>query len=84
MAISLSDDVPKMMRSDLLNSTSPISVQQRMVYAKFASDMQVDVNFHVNVSFLSYHFCVQCLHIYIHIYPNQIQFELIYSILYHN
>lgn len=50
MAISLSEDIPKMMRSDLLNSTSPIRVQQRMVYANFSSHMQVDVNFHVKVS----------------------------------
>ncbi|KAJ6641361.1 Nose resistant to fluoxetine protein 6 [Pseudolycoriella hygida] len=47
MAISLSDHIPKMMRSDLLNSTSPIKVQQRMIYANFTSDMQVDSNFHI-------------------------------------
>lgn len=50
MAISLSGDIPKMMRSDLLNSTSPMVVQQRMVYANFSSHMQVDINFHVKVS----------------------------------
>lgn len=50
MSISLSDDIPKMMRSDLLNTTSPIFVQQRMVYANFSSPMQVAVNFHVKVS----------------------------------
>lgn len=52
MTISLSEDIPKRMRSDLLNSTSPIKVQQRMVYANFSSQMQVDVKFHVKVSFL--------------------------------
>lgn len=54
MGISLSEDIPKQMRSDLLNSTSPIKVQQRMVYANFSSQMQVDVNFHVKVSLFSF------------------------------
>lgn len=48
--ISLSDGIAKNMRADLLNSSSPVRLKPRMVYANFSSPMQVDVKFHVNVS----------------------------------
>lgn len=48
--ISLSAAIPKNMRADLLNSTSPVHLKHLMVYANFTSPMQVDVKFHVNVS----------------------------------
>lgn len=50
--ITHSASIPKNMGPELLNSTSPVRLKHRMVYANFTSPMQIDIKFHVNVSIL--------------------------------
>lgn len=50
VSISLSDSIPKLMKSNLMNDTSPIYLVHRMVYANFTSSLQIDIQYHIKVS----------------------------------
>lgn len=50
LPMTLSPFVQRRMRDDLLSDAAPVRMQHRMVYARYSSDMQVDISFPVAVS----------------------------------